>query len=179
MLRPARVLAALVLAATLAVACGDERPDDTTPAETPERTPTATAPGSQQATAVPTTSGSPGVIATAPVPATPTGPVSISSQIGATCIPGGDMAEITVNFSVRASNGGSLTRVRLIDNGAVRDDSGSMAQAEYRRIVTLRVPYGERHAFELEIESPPGRAGRSSSSVSCPGQPTATPGPRA
>jgi hypothetical protein len=89
------------------------------------------------------------------------------------------MAEITVNFSVRASNGGSLTRVRLIDNGAVRDDSGSMAQAEYRRIVTLRVPYGERHAFELEIESPHGRAGRSSSSVSCPGQPTATPGPRA
>ena len=97
----------------------------------------------------------------------------------ATCDTAGDRALITVMYSARARAGGNLSRVRLLDNGRVADDSGPLNQPAYERIVTVRALYGEQHLFQVITESASVtfNAANPSSFIQC-AAPVATPGPR-
>jgi hypothetical protein len=157
-----------ILAATIAVnACGKGHlsPPPTftaTPTDTPQP-PTATA------TSSPSPSAS-GIL---------TGPGVVITSIQATCDTAGDRALISVTYSARAQGGGNLTRVRLLDNGRVADDSGPLNQPAYERIVSVRVLYGEQHLFQVITESAGVtlNAANARSLIQCT-PPVATPGPR-
>ena len=140
---------------------------------------TGTAAPASEATAAPTVQPT----SQAEVASTPVGqsirPAAIATSIQASCDVSGAKAQISINFAATVQGGGALTRVRLLDNGVVAHDSGPINQPAYKQIVTFKVPFGERHTFQVVTDAPGGtsNAANVSSSVEC-AAPALPPGPR-
>src|SRR5262249_11148977 len=102
----------------------------------------------------------------------------VATSIQATCDAKDGQALISVNFAARAQ-AGNLSRVRLIDNGAVADDSGPLSQPSYQRIATIKAPFGEKHTLQAmsDIAGGAANAANVSSSIQCSAPPP-PPGPR-
>jgi hypothetical protein len=104
------------------------------------------------------------------------GPIFVSTSVQTSCDTSGDQAAIKVNYSATA-RGGNITRVQLVDNGKVVDDSGPINQGAYQHIVTIKAPFGELHTYQVKVEAPGATgAAQVSSSVQC-APPPPPPGP--
>jgi hypothetical protein len=62
---------------------------------------------------------------------------------------------------------GRLTRVRLLDNGQVIDDSGPVLETAVQRQKTLSVARGSQHSFQVTYEPPSLSPANARSSVIC------------
>ena len=106
------------------------------------------------------------------------GPGQVRASLEATCRVSQEKAELIVTYGARAEGGARLSRVRLLLNNQTVEDTGPLSQAEYRRVATLAVAPGGTYVYQVLAESP-GLVGPSArSSITCPGRPTPTLGPR-
>lgn len=152
-LRGAALLPAL--AAALILACGrGEAPSAPTPPPTP-------------------------VAESATPAATETGPPGVRSVMQATCSTSLDGSQIKVTYSARAEGGTLLSRVRLLIDGRLREDSGPLSQKEFAWVATFPVQAGVEHIYQVVAEAPGSPPASVRSTVKCPGPPVSTPGPRA
>jgi len=151
--QPCVLLVALLTAALLAACAGA----GSSPAATaePTETPAATA---------------------TPEP-TETGPARVRASIEATCRVGSGQGEIVVRYGAAAEGSTLLSRVRLLIDEKVSEDSGSLSQREYRRIATLPVTPGTRHSYGVIAEAPGAPPASVRSIIQCPAAPTPA-GPR-
>jgi hypothetical protein len=62
-------------------------------------------------------------------------------------------AEITLVYTANAESEGSLTRVRLLMNGRMVEDSGAILVTEYRSEKFFPVGAGGRHMFQVYVNN--------------------------
>lgn len=101
-----------------------------------------------------------------PLP-TPVRARSISYSLQTSCKLKEYGAEITLSYASTAQDG-QLTRVRLLRDGRVEQDSGAIVETEWRDTVVLQVPGGARHVFQVVAESDSLRSESTRSIVRCP-----------
>ena len=146
---------ALLTVALLAAACGGATGSSPVATAEPTKTPAATA---------------------TPEP-TETGPARVRASIEASCRVGAGQGEIVVRYGAVAEGSTLLSRVRLLIDEKVSEDSGVLSQKEYRRIATLPVAPGTRHSYGVIAEAPGAPPASVRSIIQCPAAPTPA-GPR-
>lgn len=112
-------------------------------------------------------SGTATPVATATQEPTPLPPSTIISSITASCRLLLNAAEISIDYRASA-RGGVLTRVRLVQDGFVVEDSGNIAEPEWRRIETYPAGGGSTHVYQVQIEAGSLRSSSARNIVRCP-----------
>lgn len=180
----ARAVTALLLASVLASAAACSQGGGASTAG--RASPTATvAPSFQQPAAMPTgtrPAGAEATVAASPAaqatatpsaPAQPSPPAAaaplagVQASISASCRSSGGSAEITVRYSISVVGEGRLTRVRLLDNGQVVDDTGPISETAVTRQKVLPGGGGASHTFQLWHEPAAQSPTNTRSTVSC------------
>ncbi len=124
---------------------------------------------------------SPSAAATPAPPVTPeaieSGPGRVRATIEATCRagPGPSQAEITVRYSAQAEGSARLSRVRLLFDEKLAEDSGALSQKEYVRIATISAQPGSSHSYQVIAEAPGQPPNSVRSFIACPGTPATRP----
>jgi hypothetical protein len=98
-------------------------------------------------------------------------PGQVRASIEASCRSNALATEIEVRYSARAENGARLSRVRLIVDGAVAEDSGPLNQTEFRKIATVTGEPGGRHSYQVTAEAPNSAPASVRSVIQCPRAP--------
>ena len=134
------------------IACG-------TAASTAESTPSETPP--------------PAVIATTAPTATlaPTTPVRVRTSVQASCRLTYYGAELTLSYSAVTETEGRMTRVRLLMNGRLEQDSGGILQTDFRGEGVFEVGAGGRHMFQVIINTTGPQPATAWSFARCPDAP--------
>ncbi len=166
------VIASIVTLAVLLSACrggstGSEPEASTTPqaastttAATPERAPTSTP-----------------VPRSTPVPeATAPGPGRITAILQADCGLGAAGIQLSISYGGRAQGGTLVSHVFLQVDGDLEEDSGLLAQREYRTTKTIPAAASSRHVVQVNVDGTAAPSSVGISVINCPRGPS---GPRA
>jgi hypothetical protein len=105
---------------------------------------------------------------------TPTGPSAVRTTLQVTCQLGILGAELVISYNARVEGPAYLRRVRVMVNGAARDDSGAIYEKLYVRELRVGAAPGRSHSVQLAIEAPDAAVPTLLQVVRCPG----APGPR-
>src|SRR5688572_570803 len=85
-------------------------------------------------------------------PTLPPQATSLTASLEASCNLSETGAEFKLTYGASGRDG-MVTRVKLLRDGSVIEDSGSIAEETWRKLKTIAVDPGNRATFEVQAES--------------------------